>query len=404
MGGLSSISVELRRGYLLTFKLILEKFKNILNFNDLLIAIEKETNVSKSETNYVRNCANSGRIIMLQQILEIPSLPMVNISRILRVLFEILLHNKHFEETIIFVIDKFFNRIYNNFYTELNFENTKNLTNIQKNFNKTLSTIFETMEKYITGNKNQIEDSNKIYEFSLYFLIAKMYLKAKNSANLNKSTSTSTLNTNESTKDKIIVSLIESYYGLSFSNKIIEEGTVLGFFKLIVKNSTPNETEKKAKEDNKSLSLSLDLFFEILKLNKEKEKVYKIWNLIIDENTNQILSEISPKNFQYLIYYVSRFILKSFFHLDYVKQIFEATFFISFLRFKLKQKFKFLGNLIEIVMEHIEKIKSKEANKNNEDMSKKISDYCLNLLNLFGNEPENNLSIQTFKTFYAVKI
>lgn len=372
------------------------------------MAIEKETNVSKSESNYVKNCASSGRIIMLQQILELPSLPIGNIQRILRVLFEILLHNKHFEETVLFVLDKFFNKIYNDFYVELNFNNKKNLANVQKNFNKTLGIIFETMEKYITGNKNQIEDLNKLYEFSLYFLVAKMYLKSKGQSNKINSLENKE-NESKEIKDKIVLGQIEAYYGPSFLNKLIDEGTVLGFFKLIVKTYAPSDSENKGNnnknkknqknlDESKSLSNSLDLLFDVLKLNKDREKVYKIWNLIIEEKTNQILTEISPKNFQYLIFYVSRFVLKSFFHLDYVKQIFDSSFFISFLRFKIKQKFKFLGNLIEIVTENIEKIINK---KSSGDL--KIAEYCFDLLTIFGNEPESYLSIQTFKSFHAVR-
>jgi hypothetical protein len=68
------------------------------------------------------------------------------------------------------------------------------------------------------------------------------------------------------------------------------------------------------------------------------------------------------------------------------------------LRFKVKQKFKFLGTLIEILTE-----KLKDEKKLNES-NLKVSEYSLNLLTIFGGDAENNLSIQTFKAFHAVII
>lgn len=381
---------------MLTLKLILEKFRNSLNFPELINAIEKETNIGKSETNYVRNCATSGRAIMLQSALDIPSISSENILKIVKIMCDILISNKHMEESVLFVFRIFFDKLVSDFYHDFNFNSAKNLTNVQKNFSKILQNVFEILEKYISNNKSQIEQSQKIYEFSLYFLIAKLYLRAKNS----KSSSNA--------KEKLITGLIESYFGTGFLNTIMDDGTILGFFKLIVKNSffQENENLKSAKNNSenkfneRSLNISLDYFFEILKLNKEKEKVYKIWNLIIDENTNQILTEISPKNFQHLIYSVSRFVLKNFFHLDYVKQIFDHSFFLSFVKFKIKQKFKFLGDLIKIIEENLQKIK--ESKNTSEEIIKKVSDYALDLLKIFGNNPQVYISIQSFKTTYAV--
>jgi len=375
--------------------LVLEKFRNILNFSEIITAIEKETNVGKSEANYVRNCAASGKIIMLQSVLDLPSIPSDIVLRIVKSLCEILITNKLMEETVLFVFKVFFEKIINDFYHDFNFNSTKNSAATQKNFSKLLQNVFEILEKYISNNKSQIERSQKIYEYCLYFLIARLYLKAKNSKNSN------------NIKEKVIIGLIENHFGTSFLNTILDDGTILGFFKLIVKNSSFADNENlKSKNSNinkteKSLNISIDLFFEILKLNKEKEKVYKIWNLIIDENTNKILSEISPKNFQNLIYSVSRFVLKNSFHLDYVKQIFDNTFFLGFVKFRLKQKFKYLNDIIEIVSENLEKLQ--ESKNLTEETTKNISEYALNLLKIFGNNPQLNISIQTFKGFHAVK-
>lgn len=373
----------------------MEKFRNSLNYSELITAIERETNVGKSEANYVRNCAASGKIIMLQSVLDLPSIPSEVVLRIVKSLCEILITNKLMEETILFVFKVFFEKLVNDFYHDCNFNSAKNSSAAQKNFSKLLQNIFEILEKYISNNKSQIEQSQKIYEYCLYFLIARLYLKAKHSKNSN------------NTKEKIIMGLIENHFGTGFINTILDDGTILGFFKLIVKNSTfaENENLKNKKNNNtdnveKSLNISLDLFFEILKLNKEKEKIYKIWNLINDENTNKILTEISPKNFQNLIYSVSKFVLKNCFHLEYVKQIFDNTFLLGFVKFRLKQKFKYLTEIIEVVSENIEKLQ--ESKNINEETSKNISQYALDLLNVFGNNPQTHISIQTFKGFHAV--
>lgn len=390
---MSSISIELRKGYLLTLKLILEKFRNALNFNEIISAIEKETNMGKSETNYVRNCATSGRIIMLQTVLDVPSIPAENILKIIKSLCEILMSNKNMQETILFILKKFFEKLTNDYYHDYNFNAAKTSATAQKNFNKILQSIFQILEKYISNAKNQIEESKNIYEFSLYFLIAKLYMKAKN-----------TKQANSTAKERIIMSLVESHFGTGFLSTIMDDGTILGFFKLIVKNSFMIENNQKNNSNKayeKSLNISLDFFFETLRLYKEKEKVYKIWNLIIDENTNTILSEISPKNFQQLIYSVAKFILNNYFHMDYVKQIFDHEFFVSFLKFKIKQKFQYLNDIIAIVTEQIEKFK--QAKHDNHELAlKKISEYAIDLLKIFGSSPDKYLSIQTFKNFHAV--
>ena len=336
---------------------------------------------------------------MLQAVLDIPSIPFDVMLKIIRILCEILTCSRILEETILFVLKNFFEKLTNDFYVELNF-NTKHLLTPQKNLNKILINIFGILEKFLSGKTNNLENSKNIYEFSLYFLIAKLYLKSKNSKNSS--------NPAASGKDRIITSLVEQHFGTGFLNSIIEDSTILSFFKLIIKNSffSENENLKNTKNNrdnkfnNRSLNISLDFFFEILKLNQEKAKVYKVWNLIIDEKTNQILSEISTKNFQQLIYSFSKFILGNFFHLEYVKQIFDYSFFVSFMKFKIKQKFKYLNDIILVVTANLEKVI--EAKQDDEETLKKVSEYSLSLLKVFGNNPENFISIQTFKNFHAV--
>jgi hypothetical protein len=373
-----------------------------MNFGELINAIEKETNLGKSETNYVRNCAISGKLIMLQSTLDILSIPSEHVLKITKTLCEILVANKHMEETVLYIFKIFFDKLTTDYYHEFNFSSVKNSAAAQKNFSKILQSIFEIMKKFISLNKMQIGQTQKMWEFSLYFLIAKIYLKAKNSKNAN-------IN-NAISKEKILCGIVESQFGTGFVSTIMDESTILGFFKLIIKNSLFQENEnlknsknnKENKYNDRSLNISLDFFFEILKLNKDKEKVYKIWNLIIDETTNQILNEISPKNFQQLIYSMAKFVLKNFFHLDYVKQIFEHSFFLGFIKFRIKQKFKYLGDIIEIVTESLKKIK--DAKGYGEDVHKKVSDYALDLLKTFGNNPQVYISIQTFKAFHAVSV
>ncbi len=383
---------------MLTLKLILEKFRNSLNFNELISAVEKETNLGKSETNYVRNCATSGKLLMMQSTLDIPSIQSEHVLKITKTLCEILVANKHMEETVLYIFKIFFEKLTSEFYHEFSFSSVKNAAVAQKNFSKILQSIFEILQKFLSRNKSQIEQTQKMWEFSLYFLIAKIYLKAK----ISKSAS--------GAKERILIAAVEDQFGTGFLNSIMDDSAILGFFKLIVKNSLFQENENlknsKNNKDNKyndrSLNISLDFFFEILKLNKDKEKVYKIWNLIIDENTNQILSEISPKNFQQLVFSVSKFVLKNFFHLDYVTQIFDHTFFLGFINFRIKQKFKYLADIIEIVTQNLQKLQ--DAKGFGEEIHQKVSVYALDLLKVFGSNPQKSISIQTFKVFHAVSL
>src|SRR5690606_10301524 len=102
------------------------------------------------------------------------------------------------------------------------------------------------------------------------------------------------------------------------------------------------------------------------------------------------LKNISLKNFQFLIYEISKFILENYFELVYIKEIFDNTFFEGMIKFPNKNKFKYINNLIDIIQNKLKDHMDKEM----------VSEYSYNLLNVFSNDSTSGISPQSYKNFF----
>ena len=144
-------------------------------------------------------------------------------------------------------------------------------------------------------------------------------------------------------------------------------------------------------KDANVFNYSLKFLYQILiKLNNNKY-AYKIWNILIDEKCVEKFNQISPKNFENLIYTYSLFLLINFFDTKFSLQIFDESFFLSLTNFQSNKKVKYVINITDIISEKIKDIK---------DNDKVIEDYCEKCLNIFGNELEGKYNPKTLKNFY----
>ena len=144
-------------------------------------------------------------------------------------------------------------------------------------------------------------------------------------------------------------------------------------------------------KDANIFNFSLKLLYQLLvKLNINKY-AYKIWNILIDEKCVGKFNQISPKNFESLIYTYSLFLIHNFFDLKFTLQIFDESFFLSLNHFHTNKKIKYVINITDIISEKINGI--------NED-NKIIEEYCKKCLNIFGNELEGKYLPKTLKKFY----
>jgi hypothetical protein len=340
---------------------MLEKFSNLLNFNELINVIEKETTVSRSEKNHIKNCTITGKVLMFKSIFEISSLTSDVILHLLRILCEILTQPMYqvVEEPILHIINEFFKKSSElNFYSE--FENGKK-------FGRFLEKLFNLFMKILNA-KSRFENLKKLSEISIFFILSKYQIAS----------------TNDSYKDgnklsEILSQSIKSHFNLSeefFSH--------LGnYFRTILsKNVKDNE-----------FHFSFDLLLELLKRITDNKKIYGIWNLLIDEDLQRELKVISLKNYQLLVYNFSKFILQNSFVLNYVKEIFDASFFENLLKFSSAKKFKYINGLIETLTTQLTK-----AKENGE--AETVSEYSLNLLQIFGSDPTKNLSPQSYRNFF----
>ena len=341
---------------------MIEKFSNLLNFHELINVIEKETTVSKSEKNHIKNCAITGKVLMLKSVLEITSLTADVILHVFRNFCEMLTQPVYqvVEEPILQVINEFFSKSAElNLYSE--FENGKK-------YGRFLEKLFNLIMK-ILNSKSRFVNLKKLSEISLFFILYKYQLSSKydaSSKDLNK-------------LSEILSQSIKSHFNLNE-----EFLSHLGnYLKTILSKNVKGY----------GFHISFDLLLELLKRITDNKKTYGIWNLLIDEELQKELKVISLKNYQLLVYNFSNFILQNFFVLNYVKEIFDASFFENLLKFSSAKKFKYINGLIETLTTKLSK-----AKENGEAES--VSEYSFNLLQIFGSDPLKNLSPQSYKNFF----
>ena len=344
IGGLASTGVEFRKGFSLTFSLLVSKFGKDLNMKEILDCIQKESFVPKNEKNHIKTCAFSGRLLMYRIILNEKSLSSDNILFILKQVLNITV-NKSLEESVIVLLKELFSKIFENYYTDI------------KNENKLYEGMFKLLDNY-TVNKNSLNKANSNFEFAIYFLLIPYMDKFKGflPSNIKKEMFDSSLEETESP--------LKKYFDI--------------IMKLPIK-------------EGKDFNVTFCYLCELLEKINDKKYAYKIWNILIDQKCIESFKAISLKNFELLIYNYSSFILTKFFEIDYIVQIFDDSFFISLLKFSSNKKFKYVQSLNEIITKAITSQKYD---------NKVVNTYCEKLLNIFGVESEEKYSPNALKTFF----
>ena len=344
IGGLASTGVEFRKGFSLTFSLLVSKFGKDLNMKEILDCIQKESFVPKNEKNHIKTCAFSGRLLMYRIILNEKSLSSDNILFILKQMLNITV-NKSLEESVIVLFKELFSKIFENYYTDI------------KNENKLYDGMFKLLDNY-TVNKNSLNKANSNFEFAIYFLLIPYMDKFKGFLPSN-------------IKQEMFDSSLEE-----------TESPLKKYFDIIMKLPI---------KEGKDFNVTFCYLCELLEKINDKKYAYKIWNILIDQKCIESFKAISVKNFELLIYNYSSFILTKFFEIDYIVQIFDDSFFISLLKFSSNKKFKYVQSLNEIITKAITSQKYD---------NKVVNTYCEKLLNIFGVESEEKYSPNALKTFF----
>ena len=352
IGGLCSTGIEYRKGFAITFQLLIDKFSKDINFSALLDSIQKESYVPNSEKKHIKICANSGKIIMYKVIINQKNLSEDNILFMLKQIFMIEKNLKSLQISIIVLLKEFLDKILNRFY------------DIKKD-NKLFDELFKFLDSFCE-NKNNLNKSKSIFEFTLYFILIKYKDNFKGflPSNIINELFDSNLNERETP--------IKKYFDLLLSEQIN------------INKKNNNEQE---------FHISFNLLTELLiKLNEPKYS-YKIWNILIDQNCIEDFKKISQKNFEFLIFSYSKFLISKFFNIDYITQIFDDSFFLSLLKFSSNKKIKYTYLLTELISETLNQNESNAEN----DL---ISNYCFNLLKIFGNENEEKFSPNKLNNFF----
>ena len=344
IGGLASTGVEFRKGFSLTFSLLISKFGKELNMKEILDCIQKESFVPKNEKNHIKTCAFSGRLLMYRIILNEKSLSSDNILFILKQVLNITV-NKSLEESVIVLLKEMFRKIFENYYTKI------------KNENRLYDGMFKLLDNY-TGNKNSLNKVNSNFEFAIYFMLIPYMDKFKGFLPTN---------------------IKKEMFDSSFEEA---ESPLKKYFDIIMKLPI---------KEGKEFNVTFGCLCELIEKINDKKYAYKIWNILIDQKCIESFKAISLKNFELLIYNYSSFILTKFFEIDYIVQIFDDTFFISLLKFSSNKKFKYVSSLTEIITN---KLTSKKYDIN------VINSYCEKLLRIFGVESEDKYSPNALKTFF----
>ena len=357
IGGICSTGIEYREGFGITLQLFLDKYSKEINFVQLLESIQKESYVPKSEKNNVKICSVSGKIFIYKILLGINSLSEDNILYIIKQILPIAKQNKNLEEGCILLIKEIFDKILGEFY------------DIKKNkLNRLLEGIFKSLD-IICAHKNDYFQIDNNLEFCIYFLLMNYIDNIK----------------------KFISQKIQDDF---FDNNNEESKQPLFKYFTILLNlpiKYQNINTKNANIFNHSFKLLYDL---LIKINNSKY-AYKIWNILIDPKCVEEFMKISSKNFEFLIYSYSLFLIQNFFNLKNISQIFDESFFLSLIQFNNNKRIKYVVNITQIITEKISALNEEEN-----DNKKIIQDYCLKCLKIFGIEADNKYTPKTLKNFY----
>ena len=178
-------------------------------------------------------------------------------------------------------------------------------------------------------------------------------------------------------------SCFENFVGKTFENSFFLNNNLENFFKLLLKSKKEFD-----------FSFAFKLLQDNLREKMNYQNAYNIWNYLIDSESNEILKESSVKNFQFLLFKYSLFLIKDFFNLKYISQIYDDSFLFSVMNFTPDKKITYIKQIIENLITKLEKTE--------ETHDHKVSTYCLKILNIFGSDRNINLSPNTFKSYFIV--
>lgn len=341
IGGLGSTGIEYRLGFTLALSLLINKFGASINATELLNCIQKETFVPKSETNHVKICAMSGRLLLLKIVLSIKGLSIENIIFILREIFA-LSSIKSMEESMLQTLSECFQKIFGNYYTDI------------KKANKLYEGLLKLIEP-LSENKNKLHKCSML-EFSIYIIL---------------------LQYEDNFKRFLPTNLKEEMFRDNG-----EDIPIVNYISFILASPV------KGTEFHVSFSLLCEC---LIKLNEQKYP-YKIWNILIDQKWFSHFQKISSKNCEIFLYKYSSYLLNNYYNINYVSQIFDDSFFLSLLNFATNKKSKYASEISSILIENLA--------KESKDNILSVQDYCSKLIKIFGPEQKGKYSPNGFRLFF----
>ena len=345
IGGITSTGLEFRKGFTLTFSLLLTKYGNDLNMSEILNCIQKEGYVPKNERNFIKNSAMSGKLLLYKTLLSHKHLSVDNLLFICKDTLTLSKSSKLLEESILVLFNDLFNKIFNGYYSQI------------KKETKLYEGIFKQLEQ-ICLNKNNLSLTTTNFEFTLYFILLNNVNKCKGFLPTNILTQMFDSNVKE------METPIKKYFDILLS--------------LPIKN-------------NSEFNISFEYLLQLLENINNPKYAFGIWNILIDNECFDSFKKISHKNVELLIYNYSFFLLNKFFIIDYITQIFDDSFFLSLINFNTNKKIKYVITLTDIIIEQLTKIKDKQNI---------INEYSLRLLNIFGNDQDDKYSPNSFKNLF----
>lgn len=345
IGGITSTGLEFRKGFTLTFSLLLTKYGNDLNMSEILNCIQKEGYVPKNERNFIKNSAMSGKLLLYKTLLSHKHLSVDNLLFICKDTLTLSKSSKLLEESVLVLFNDLFNKIFNGYYSQI------------KKETKLYEGIFKQLEQ-ICLNKNNLSLTTTNFEFTLYFILLNNVNKCKGFLPTNILTQMFDSNLKE------IETPIKKYFDILLS--------------LPIKN-------------NSEFNISFEYLLQLLENINNPKYAFGIWNILIDNECFDSFKKISHKNVELLIYNYSFFLLNKFFIIDYITQIFDDSFFLSLINFSTNKKIKYVITLTDIIIEQLTKIKDKQNI---------INEYSLRLLNIFGNDQDDKYSPNSFKNLF----
>ncbi|MCQ2816784.1 MAG: hypothetical protein MJ252_05910, partial [archaeon] len=351
IGGISGSGLEMRKGFGLALSLFLDKFNKDMNMSELLLAMQKECIVQKNEKNHIKICGATGKILLYKIALNQKKLTWENLIFILKDCLS-LNSNNLFHESIFLLIDELFNKIFSDYYNES-----------IKTQNKFYISFKKIIEKEIQ-NKNNLTKVSSNFEFCLYFIMLKYKEQLKDILPNN------ILNELFDIKDEINSSL-KNYFKILLTLPVIYKLNSFNF------------------------NVSFTFLCDLLEKLKNNQYAYKIWNILINNDCSLEFNKISSKNYELLLFKYSYFLIDKCFHFDYVKEIFDDSFFISFLQFNSNKKYKYVYDLVELLTSKLKELLKDDNNK------EELNEYCAKLINIFGIEKDQKFSPNSLKNFFT---